>query len=118
MHKGAKIVGLLVFVVGVVMLGAVFFAALDMLHQSRATEITDIAKQLPREGFVLLARILFLFLLGYIASAVAARGIQLYEAGPRDAGLVTPADPPQAPQPAPPADTSSRAVIPPPHAAE
>jgi hypothetical protein len=98
----------LVFVVGVVMLGAVFFAALDMLHQSRATEITDIAKQLPREGFVLLARILFLFLLGYIASAVAARGIQLYEAGPREAGLVAPADPPPAPQPEPPAGTGGQ----------
>lgn len=85
MEKGAKVLGLLVFVAGVIMLGAVFVAALDMLRQSRATEITDIARQLPREGFVLLARVLFLFLLGYVSSAVAARGIQLYEARPSEA---------------------------------
>jgi hypothetical protein len=103
MEKGAKVIGLLVFLAGVVMLGGVFFAALDMLHQSRSTEITDIAKQLPREGFVLLARVFFLFLLGYVASSVAARGIQLFEAGPRetrvaDLSATVPATPPPAPR--------------------
>ena len=99
MEKGAKVLGLLVFVAGVVMLGAVFVAALDMLRESRAIEITDIARQLPREGIVLLARVLFLFLLGYVSSSVAARGIQLYEAGPRDAAeQPRPASPPPAPR--------------------
>lgn len=104
MEKGAKVLGLVVFAAGVIMLGAVFVAALEMLRQSRATDITDIARQLPREAFVLLARVLFLFLLGYVSSAVAARGIQLYEAGPRDAApdkAVT-SEPPAEQNPEPP----------------
>jgi len=67
------------------MLIVVFFMALAMLNESRTAEFTDLAKQLPREGFVLLARVLFIFVLGFVASAVAARGIQLFEScGPED----------------------------------
>lgn len=84
MDKGAKITGLLVFVAGVAMLIAVFVVALNMLNESRTTEITDLARQLPREGFVLLARVLFLFVLGFVASSVAARGIQMFESCPQE----------------------------------
>jgi uncharacterized membrane protein len=88
MDKGAKITGLLVFVAGVAMLIAVFVVALNMLNHSQATQITDIARQLPSEGFGLLARVLFLFVLGYIASSVAARGIQMFESCAPESGEV------------------------------
>lgn len=102
MDKGAKITGLLVFVAGVAMLIGVFVAALNMLNESRAMEITDLAAQLPREGFVLLARILFLFVLGFVASSVAARGIQMFEScRPEKA---RPTDPAPAPREEPPAE--------------
>ena len=96
MDKGAKVTGLLVFVAGVGMLIAVFVAGLGMLNESRAVEITHLAQQLPREGFVLLARVLFLFVLAYIASSVAARGVQMFESCPPDNGraAVSEAPPP------------------------
>lgn len=80
MVKGTRIIGILVFVAGIVMLITVFFMALGMLKESRVAAFADLAKELPREAFVLLARVLFVFALGFLASSVAARGIQMFEA--------------------------------------
>ncbi|HEY3414736.1 MAG TPA: hypothetical protein VGM51_16985 [Armatimonadota bacterium] len=78
MEKSAKATGLLVFLAGAAMMIVVFSTAMHMLNDTRAASM-DI-KRLPQEGIVLLARIGFLFVLGYLASAVAGRGIHLFEA--------------------------------------
>jgi predicted phage tail protein len=80
MEKGAKTTGLLVFVAGAVMLVIVFFSAMGMLNATRAASLD--LNRLPQEGIALLARIGFLFVMGYVASAIAGRGIHLFEAAP------------------------------------
>lgn len=78
MEKSARATGLLVFLAGAAMMIVVFASAMHMLNATRAATM-DI-KLLPQEGVVLIARIGFLFVLGYLASAVAGRGIHLFEA--------------------------------------
>lgn len=85
MEKGAKTTGLLVFVAGVVMLVIVFFSAMGMLNATRAASLD--LNRLPQEGIALLARIGFLFVMGYTASAIAGRGIHLFEAAPAGSRL-------------------------------
>jgi hypothetical protein len=80
MEKGAKATGLLVFLAGAVMMVIVFFSAMGMLNATRAASLD--LNRLPQEGIVLLARIGLLFVMGYIASAIAGRGIHLFEAAP------------------------------------
>lgn len=78
MDKGVKATGLTVFLAGAIMMVIVFTTALGMLNGTHAASL-DI-KRLPQEGIALLARIGFLFVMGYMASAVAGRGIHLFEA--------------------------------------
>jgi hypothetical protein len=91
MDKSAKATGLLVFVAGVALMIVVFVSALDMLHGTHAAALDT--KKLPQEGMAIFARVCFLFVLGYIASAVAGRGIHLFEAAhePSPAERSTPA---------------------------
>lgn len=88
MDRSAKATGLLVFLAGIALMVVVFVAALDMLHGTRAAALD--VKRLPQEGIALLARIGFLFVLAFVASAVAGRGIRLFEA-------VRPSEPSEAP---------------------
>lgn len=81
MDRGAKATGLLVFVTGIILMVMVFSSALHMLGSTNAAAL-DI-KRLPQEGIALLARIGFLFLLGYIGSTVAGRGVNMFEAAGR-----------------------------------
>lgn len=81
MDKSAKATGLLVFLAGIALMIVVFVAALDMLHGTQATALDT--KKLPQEGIALLARIGFLFVLAFVASTVASRGIHIFEVARR-----------------------------------
>ncbi|HEY3268311.1 MAG TPA: hypothetical protein VGM37_15435 [Armatimonadota bacterium] len=78
MDKGAKFTGLLVFIAGVALLVMVFMTAVHLFQATHAA--TPDLKKLPGEGYTLLARFALLFAMGYVASAIAGRGVQLFEA--------------------------------------
>jgi hypothetical protein len=68
--------GLIVFLLGVLLLVAVFyFAYLELLASGNLTSTAN-------QGVLLLvaAKGLFLFLMGFVASAIANKGIGLYQA--------------------------------------
>ena len=78
MDKGARIAGLATFVVGLVLMAIVFMSASRLLN---AKDIPPVGlTTITSELYVLLTRILSLFVMGYIASAVAGRGVQMYQA--------------------------------------
>jgi hypothetical protein len=78
-----RILGMVVFVVGVLLLIYVFYSAYTELATGALSRLTAPA---PQQGpdlnliLALLVRALFLFLLGYLASAIAGRGIGMYQA--------------------------------------
>jgi hypothetical protein len=82
MKMGARAIGLLTFLGGLVLLVLVFMAAFQMLQESQAAP-GDL-QALPREIVILLIRVAMLFVMGYIGSSLAARGIQLFEAAGAD----------------------------------
>lgn len=69
--------GLIVFVAGVVLLLAVFYLAyLEMVASGRVT-----SPQVSQSALLVLAtKALFLFLMGFVASAISNKGIGLYQA--------------------------------------
>ncbi len=77
-----RILGLVVFVVGVALLIYVFYTAYQELATGALSRITAPAQPGLEVNLILalLVRALFLFLLGYLASAIAGRGIGLYQA--------------------------------------
>jgi hypothetical protein len=77
-----RLLGLTVFVLGVVLLLFVFYAAYAELTGSAMGQLSRPASGGPDMGLVLslVLKAIFLFLLGYLASAVASRGIGLYQA--------------------------------------
>lgn len=77
MDTGARVTGLLTFVAGLVLLVIVFFTALGIFNQSRTAPSN--LQLLPGELVILVSKVLMLFIMGYIGSAIANRGIQLYE---------------------------------------
>lgn len=84
--RTGRIGGIAVFVVGVLLLIAVFYLAYLELIASGA--LAGTAGDRPAGNLVLLvaAKGLFLVLLGFVASAIANKGIALYEAaGGQDA---------------------------------
>jgi hypothetical protein len=81
MHKGARITGLITFIAGMVLLAVAFSAAYGLLKHSRLAPPPTDYRQLPSSLLGILAQGIFLFVMGYIGSLVAARGIQLFGAG-------------------------------------
>ncbi|MER3456199.1 MAG: hypothetical protein C4303_06485 [candidate division GAL15 bacterium] len=77
-----RTLGLAVFVVGVVLLLFVFYVAYAELSGSAFHQVARPAQGGPDMGLalVLVLKAIFLFLLGYLASAIAGRGIGLYQA--------------------------------------
>lgn len=78
---GARTTGMVVFIVGVLLLLAVFyFAYLELIAQGSGGSLpgrpTNAALFIATKG-------LFLFLLGFVASSVANKGIALYLAAGR-----------------------------------
>lgn len=69
--------GLIVFVAGVVLLLAVFYLAyVEMVASGRVT-----SPQVSQSALLVLAtKALFLFLMGFVASAISNKGIGLYQA--------------------------------------
>ncbi len=78
-----RILGMVVFAVGVGLLLYVFYTVYTELATGALSRLTAPASQ-PGPDFnlvlALLVRALFLFLLGYLASAIAGRGIGMYQA--------------------------------------
>lgn len=69
----ARIIGLLTFFLGVILLILVFFAARADLTRPLTGDATGM-------GFSLLRQIGLLFIMGYAGSTLAGRGVQLYGA--------------------------------------
>ena len=69
--------GLIIFVAGVVLLLAVFYLAyLELVASGRVT-----SPQVSQSALLVLAsKALFLFLMGFVASAISNKGIGLYQA--------------------------------------
>lgn len=72
-----RALGLLVFVVGVVLLIAVFYLAYRELLPAASLATTGSA---PNALLVVAAKGVFLFIIGFVASAIANKGINLYQA--------------------------------------
>jgi len=77
-----RLLGLAVFVLGVALLLFVFSAAYAELTGGAMGQLSRPAPGGPDMGVALglVLKAIFLFLLGYLASAVAGRGIGLYQA--------------------------------------
>ncbi|MGQ9523633.1 MAG: hypothetical protein ACUVTZ_02215 [Armatimonadota bacterium] len=72
-----KAIGILIFLGGIGLLALVFVWAARYLHHP-PTSTT--ARQLGAEAMSLAFRVLILLVLGFVASAIAGRGIQLFSA--------------------------------------
>lgn len=92
MQKGARITGLATFVAGMVLLAVAFSSAYGLLKQSRLAPAPVNYRDLPSTLVGILAQGLFLFVMGYIGSLVAARGIQLFGAGGNSDDKTVPRD--------------------------
>ena len=85
MDKSARMTGMTVFIVGILVLLFVFFTAYMMFNAPSAkilpgeevTTAVDLAKSLT----AVLVKIVLLFIMTLAGSLVAARGIQLYFGG-------------------------------------
>mgnify|MGYP000114956094 FL=1 len=76
-----KWLGISVFVVGILLLALVFFLAYrDIVGESGLTLGGSGGRPVTEVAWILVVRILFLFLMGYVASVIAARGIAMYQA--------------------------------------
>lgn len=73
----ARVLGLIAFVVGVGLLAAVFVWAFSYL---RTPMQSGKSNSIGEEALLLAARVVLLFVLGFVASAIAGRGIQLFGA--------------------------------------
>ncbi|MGC8833962.1 MAG: hypothetical protein ACP5R4_07890 [Armatimonadota bacterium] len=73
----ARVLGLIAFVVGVGLLAMVFVWAFSYL---RAPMQSGKSNSIGEEALLLAARVALLFVLGFVASAIAGRGIQLFGA--------------------------------------
>ena len=79
--------GILVFVLGVLLLLVVFYLAYVELVASGALAGTAGGRSAGDMALFVAAKGLFLFVLGFVASAIANKGIALYQAaGGQDAG--------------------------------
>ena len=84
--QAGRVSGIAVFALGVVLLLVVFYLAYLELVASGALAGTAGGRSAGDLAFFVGAKALFLFLLGFVASAIANKGIALYEAaGGRDA---------------------------------
>jgi hypothetical protein len=84
MEKGAKLTGIVTFIVGMVLLAIAFSAAYALYRAAGAASVPRDYKVLTSQIVGLLAQGLFLFVMGSIGSMIASRGIQLYSAAGRD----------------------------------
>lgn len=78
--RAGRAVGLVVFAVGVVLLCAVFYLAYIELIASGALTGNAAGRSAGDVALAVGAKGLFLFLLGFVASAIANKGIGLYQA--------------------------------------
>ncbi len=84
--RAGRIGGITVFVLGVLLLLVVFYLAYLELVASGALAGTAGGRSAGDMALFVAAKGLFLFLLGFVASAIANRGIALYQAaGGQDA---------------------------------
>lgn len=82
-----RVSGIVVFALGVLMLVFVFYLAYLELIASGALAGTAGGRSAGDMALFVAAKGLFLFVLGFVASAVANKGIALYQAaGGQDAG--------------------------------
>ena len=96
--SSARLVGMIVFFVGVALLLIVFFEA-------RADLTRPLTGAPSAMGFQLGRQIALLFIMGYVGSSLAGRGAQLFQAGAlraiaEDSAVVRDNDPPQLSPPA------------------
>ncbi|MCL6499467.1 MAG: hypothetical protein K6U07_05530 [Firmicutes bacterium] len=77
-----RVLGLAVFVLGVVLLLFVFYVAYTELTGNSLSQVARPPQGGPDMGLALalVLKAIFLFLLGYLASGIAGRGIGLYQA--------------------------------------
>ncbi|MDR5694744.1 MAG: hypothetical protein QN198_09460 [Armatimonadota bacterium] len=77
-----KWLGIAVFVVGILLLALVFFLAYrDIVGESGLLTLgSSGGRPVTEVVWILVVRVLFLFLMGYLASVIAARGIAMYQA--------------------------------------
>lgn len=75
-----RVTGMVVFVLGVLLLLVVFYLAYVELVASGALSNAGAAKSAGEAALFIAAKGLFLFLLGFVASAIANKGIALYQA--------------------------------------
>ncbi|HKX19806.1 MAG TPA: hypothetical protein VJT33_17530 [bacterium] len=85
--QAGRVSGILVFALGVLMLLFVFYLAYLELIASGALAGTAGGRSAGDMALFVAAKGLFLFVLGFVASAIANKGIALYQAaGGQDAG--------------------------------
>jgi len=85
--RAGRIGGITVFTLGVLLLLVVFYLAYLELVASGALAGTAGGRSAGDTALFVAAKGLFLFLLGFVASAIANKGIALYQAaGGQDAG--------------------------------
>jgi hypothetical protein len=75
--SAGRVLGLLVFIVGVLLLVAVFYLAYRELLPAGSLAGTASAQNAV---LVIVAKGIFLFITGFVASAIANKGIGLYQA--------------------------------------
>lgn len=81
-----RLLGLVVFVLGVALLLFVFYVAYAELTDGAMNQLARPAQGGPdmSVALTLVLKAIFLFLLGYLASGIAGRGIGLYQAARGD----------------------------------
>jgi len=83
--RAAKIVGLAIFVVGVVLLALTFFLSYRLFHSPNLITAGDPtsgqAASLKHSLAAAGVKVAMLFVMAYVASLLSSRGIQLYAAG-------------------------------------
>lgn len=78
--RAGQTVGMIVFVLGVLLLLAVFFLAYLELIGSGALAGSFSGRSTGDVALMVATKGLFLFVLGFVASAVANKGVALYQA--------------------------------------
>lgn len=73
--QNARVFGLAVFLLGIGLLAVVFIVAWRLM--GRAASAT-VPANLPLDALRLAGRVGLLFVLGYVASSIAGRGVQLF----------------------------------------
>ncbi len=85
--RAGRVSGMVVFALGVLLLVVVFYLAYLELVASGALAGTAGGRSAGDMALFVAAKGLFLFVLGFVASAIANKGIALYQAaGGQDAG--------------------------------